>query len=451
MNSTISTLMAFIGVLIVLSTLTQSVQEALKNLLNLKAGVWERFVRDLYERDLGLQQATPKVSVLARLLRRTTGLRGVVATDFVGDFRDHLVRLNRVGKKSTELLSDMDRLLQEIGTTSAAESERLGVLEGKLATCMKALTDLGLERAFKLYGHFDTQSLAELGRALASAKKNCEAVRRAPTEAALDWKNECELLQKAVDEAHRNLSRVRVLLESRLDGMLARVNDNYSRHMLGWTVVVGACLVVASNADAFRLYQRLGSSPELQTAAIEAAQSTARKKLTSKAADLDALHQLVSDQAAKPKAKTKALAAFARHMADDYTALGDGEGATKASNLSSELKNLTHASAKPEVPLKAYEEKLGVLYIELNLSAVRNQLPQAQLPLGWTEEDASAFHHPRWSSGFWLALLHKLGGLGLTTFLITFGAPFWNDILTILIGIKKSKTRTETQPTSPEE
>jgi cytochrome c oxidase assembly factor CtaG len=38
-------------------------------------------------------------------------------------------------------------------------------------------------------------------------------------------------------------------------------------------------------------------------------------------------------------------------------------------------------------------------------------------------------------------VIKKLGGLLMTAFLITFGAPFWNDILNALVGVKNITSR----------
>jgi hypothetical protein len=37
-----------------------------------------------------------------------------------------------------------------------------------------------------------------------------------------------------------------------------------------------------------------------------------------------------------------------------------------------------------------------------------------------------------------ILIFKKIGGLIITIFLITFGAPFWNDILSALVGITKT-------------
>ena len=57
-----------------------------------------------------------------------------------------------------------------------------------------------------------------------------------------------------------------------------------------------------------------------------------------------------------------------------------------------------------------------------------------ELPLGW-QEDLSLLKEKRQWEFVW-SLLVKLGGLVLTSFLISFGATFWNDILAALLRFK---------------
>ncbi len=59
MNDTLNAVIAFVGFLMLFSMLVTSVQNGLKNLFKLKAGVWERFFLNLYEREL-LQASEPK-------------------------------------------------------------------------------------------------------------------------------------------------------------------------------------------------------------------------------------------------------------------------------------------------------------------------------------------------------------------------------------------------------
>ena len=51
MSDTLNALIAFVGFLMLFSILVTSLQEGLKNILNLKAGVWERFFIGIYKRN----------------------------------------------------------------------------------------------------------------------------------------------------------------------------------------------------------------------------------------------------------------------------------------------------------------------------------------------------------------------------------------------------------------
>ena len=48
MSETLAALIAFVGFLILFSIIVQSAQEAVKNILKLRVGVWERFFINLY-------------------------------------------------------------------------------------------------------------------------------------------------------------------------------------------------------------------------------------------------------------------------------------------------------------------------------------------------------------------------------------------------------------------
>ena len=60
------------------------------------------------------------------------------------------------------------------------------------------------------------------------------------------------------------------------------------------------------------------------------------------------------------------------------------------------------------------------------------------LPLGWVD-DWKDFRSTVTDGNQRLILIFKkIGGLAITIFLITFGAPFWNDILNALVGITRT-------------
>jgi hypothetical protein len=95
------------------------------------------------------------------------------------------------------------------------------------------------------------------------------------------------------------------------------------------------------------------------------------------------------------------------------------------------LKPADVAAVNAEID-RAVEHLVGN-YIAFQYRAMlsRNELIHSTgLPLGWNDRRlAAAFGDPA-------SLLLKLVGLLLTTVLISFGAPFWNDVLKSLFGIR---------------
>ena len=72
MSETLSTLIAFIGFLIVFSMLVQAVQEGFKNVLKLKTGVWERFFINLYKKDFfSIEDRKEKIPDTKSLFKQT--------------------------------------------------------------------------------------------------------------------------------------------------------------------------------------------------------------------------------------------------------------------------------------------------------------------------------------------------------------------------------------------
>jgi len=84
MSDTLNALIAFAGFLMLFSVLVTSFQNGLKNLLNLKTGVWERFFIGIYKHDFGLDTQAVEGGTTYRERRRLP---------FVGEYEKRLRRL----------------------------------------------------------------------------------------------------------------------------------------------------------------------------------------------------------------------------------------------------------------------------------------------------------------------------------------------------------------------
>jgi len=91
MSETLSALIAFVGILILLSMIVQSAQEAVKNILKLRVGVWERFFINLYSEETKFNIG--KISYLTRLKMY---IKRIWSGTFSGEFEKGFARLKEV-------------------------------------------------------------------------------------------------------------------------------------------------------------------------------------------------------------------------------------------------------------------------------------------------------------------------------------------------------------------
>jgi cell division septum initiation protein DivIVA len=438
MTDTISTLIALVGFLIVFSMLAQSVQEALKSVLNLKAGVWERFFLSLYKREflLGKQNTNGK---------EPAGPTSVWKREFVGDFDSRLKRLKDVVVSADDLLQAVKSLLYEIATIPPGNPFDSNTLVPKLrdlATKLKELTGLKLDALLSIYDRMDAETIKGLTGALQSFEKLYPdlgySVNQFDIKAFAALQNDCKQLLAAITTAEKKVSDYRQQIECKIDSWIAQVNEEYRRNMLKWTVITGFLLVLLFNADAFVIYKYLNTNPKVQAAVVSQAQDAATKVLTSSVEDLNKINDLIKKQQLK-EAQT-VMTQFAQRLENDFTMLKDDENAKKMSDIKGKLSQ----QSKPEDEKRQLNDQAGELarqFALLTNTAINYHIQGMDalgLPLGWTEAWKRFTSTPwGWEMSF-LDFLSKVGGLLLTTFLITFGAPFWNDILTALVGFKNS-------------
>ena len=176
-------------------------------------------------------------------------------------------------------------------------------------------------------------------------------------------------------------------------------------------------------------YRQLSNDPKARAAATAYAQDVTKKVISSKAEALNDIHAFIHDKKVE-QAKTTSLA-FCDSLANDFKAFRDTAAADKATGTRNKISAVTPDNA---AALDEAEPTMASLFIDLNRTAVNSlarDVSSLDLPLGWTLEKFKALSQ----SG---ALLSKVCGLLLTLFLITFGAPFWNDVMNALIGMKKT-------------
>lgn len=437
MSDTISTLIAFVGFLIVFSMLAQSVQEALKSVLKLKTGVWERFFLSLYKREFLLVEKDKDG-------KDTAVPTSVWKREFVGDFDSRLKRLKDVVVSADDLLQVVKSVLYEIATIPPGNSLDPNLLVPKLrelATKLKELTGLKLDALLSIYDRMDAKTIEGLTDALQSFEKLYPdlgySVKQLDKEAFAALQDNCKELLAAITMTEKKVSDYRQQIECRIDSWIAQVNEEYRRNMLKWTVITGFLLVLIFNADAFVIFKYLNTNPKLQAAVVTQAQEAATKVLTSSADELNKINDLIKN--GQMQEARSMMTQFAQRLENDFTMLKDVDNAKNMSDIRGKLSQ----PVKPEEEegqLKGLEGELARQFALLNKTAINYHIQGMEsldLPLGWAGA-WKRFTSIPWGWEMLLLAFSKAGGLLLTTFMITFGAPFWNDILTALVGFKNS-------------
>jgi uncharacterized protein YukE/O6-methylguanine-DNA--protein-cysteine methyltransferase len=442
MSETISNLIAFVGFLIVLSMLVQTIQEALKNALKLKTAVWERFFVNLYRREFLPKETTDN---------KFTGIRQeffwnrLGSKDFVGEFNERLQRLKGIVSKADEIIKTLKTTLSEIKNLDpdARDIQDSMLLKIKpLFDSLNEITGLKLGSLLNIYDQFNKEKIKNLCRYsedfLNKNKSFADQIKTLRTREIKEFQDKCEALLQKIDEVEIILSKYKSQIENKIDAWIAQVNEEYRRNMLLWTFMIGCGLVLIFNADSFNIYKYISSDSKVQSALIQQVSETTVKTQKAKADSLNIIESALK-QSDVQKAKAEIIN-LSENMKKDFTEFDDKTNTEKIKKLKEDTEKYFSKEQEGSRKLVFLKDKSGDLsrmYLELQKISINYQLGRVNsldLPLGWPCDLGDIKDK---NGNFSLDLiLKKIGGLFLTSILITFGAPFWNDILGTLVGIK---------------
>jgi len=441
MSETLSTLIAFIGFLIVFSMLVQSFQEAIKSVLKLKSGVWESFFVRVYENEFKLEKDTQgSQSEINESKSKEHFWSKICKRKFIGDYRTKLQRLKEIIVAYDETLKHIKTTLSNITKTPADETEFVEQLTKDtktLADDLQKLSGYNLDTLLTIYNIFSKGKIKDFSTKLENFLKDSPNFGREITKEQvilIPWlQANCKILLDEIETVEKLISVYRVQIESKYDDWMAQVDEEYRRHMLLWTVIIGLAFVLISNADSFSIYKYLSLDSKAQTTMVRMAADSTSKALTSKP---EALNEILKEKNTQNTQNAQNLIKdFSASLEKDFSNLGLKSNAKEAADIGNKYKaGANHTSAD----VQEDTGELSRLYMLLQKSSIDYHLKgleSLQLPLGWTEsiEEVKSLN----SKDLFLFILRKFAGLLLTTFLITFGAPFWNDILNAVLGLKK--------------
>jgi len=437
---------AMVVVLIILSLAVQSLQQLVKKVLKLKSRVILGSLEDLLGRVVLAKAGTAGaaappatlpvnakaavaqiVGELKLLGRRSLFNRPMLDSVAKGDVVKVLTRLGATGIDFSSIqkaLADLSNVLV------AAQTEFLqGSVSAKLAALLQALTPLlndlkslgdgtgvqpatiltdllnmrriHLQDAFKLLGEVQDQVKQDLAAAQAAGTDKARIdglaiVDKALRDGAAGLKRLGDEIEKAVAPITARLAGVELWYDTVMQGF----EERYTRHMKTAAVIIAALTVIALNANFFVVYRRIAGDPTLQKnlANLGETKLEERKK------------QQQPLQAQPTPATTPAAAA------------------TPSPEQGTSMQDVKQAGQAAGQQLQVYE-RLGFS------------------PLKWDDVERFWWNEDKKSSGAWVAEgLNTLVGWLITVLLLSAGAPFWEDVVESLFGLKslvRQKTGTK--------
>ena len=180
-----------------------------------------------------------------------------------------------------------------------------------------------------------------------------------------------------LSEDSKNLKKVKEKIGRWYDEAQERLLGSYKKSLQIWIFIISLILVSATNADTIKLASYLYGNPD------------AREAIANK------VDIFVQDSAVESRISTM-----------DTTIID---------SIARQGQNVIIANI---------DENLNTLK-ELN-----KELRQTGIPIGWSVENIKLYN-------FW-GILKKIGGLLLTVFAVSLGAPFWFDILNKLANLRSS-------------
>ncbi|HYX24881.1 MAG TPA: hypothetical protein VFC23_12060 [Thermoanaerobaculia bacterium] len=453
-------IIAMVVVLIVLSLVVQSLQQLVKKVLKLKSRVILGSLEDLLGRVILAEtgaappadgaatkvQATPPVNAgkaaVAKIVGelKLLGRRSLFNRPMLDSVAksDVVKVLTRLGATEIDFPSIRTALASAVDALKAAQTEflqgsasaRLAALEQALTPLVNDLVALGegtgvqpatilndllsmrrirLQDAFKLLGKVQDQVKQDLAAAQAAGTDKARidgltTVDKALREGAGALKSLGDEIEKAVAPLAARLAGVELWYDTVMQGF----EERYTRHMKTAAVIIAAVTVIGLNANFFVMYRRIAGDPTLQKnlANLGETKLEERKK-----------------QQQPPQAQPTPATTPAPAPAPTPTPTPTPPPAQDTS-----VQDVIQAGQAAGQQLQAWE-RLG--FSPLSLSDVERF---------WSNEDKK-------SAGEWVGEgVNTLLGWLITVLLLSAGAPFWEDVLESLFGLKslvRQKTGTK--------
>ncbi|MHC4445976.1 MAG: hypothetical protein ACYTBZ_27235 [Planctomycetota bacterium] len=493
MQENLDVLISFVIVIVGLSVLVQIVVEMFKNLFKIRWGVYEKFLKELYK-DYFYESAVPTTPAANTESRPTPpNTKGQTKPKgFFGKIKDRekigsiTQRLRSLHDKVVSFIEDLNKLKATLFSLKKnLDNQRY---QFDLASLRDLLNDLDIirqrllgkqfARLFEIYLQAIDQNIVNDYNKMINEVDDILKldIKKVVVESIT------ETIDKLVTHIHsveKFVQEYQTKISANIDSWLQDLSNRYSRSIAKISFFIGCFVVITLNADTIAIYRTLRDEPAVRQNLIQ--QSEEFSKITQpsvNADDINKLNSLAERITNKLEPNEKVAAQDYRMFVDRYGSLmsSQKQGAESYNQVYQKIEHserititLPYPPEKTTQGLFVQSEKLvkdnkpltesqieavtseinGAVtrvtanYLAFQHALVRNQnvlLHSTGLPLGWTGGRLDLTFGSFWS------FCVKFIGLLITAILISFGAPFWNDVLKSLFGIRSLLRKQDLTP-----
>jgi signal transduction histidine kinase len=295
------------------------------------------------------------------------------------------------------------------GTTSAAIRDAIGTTLAAVRGAAEMLTDNASREAFLPLLRREADHLTAVGNGVLTLQKVRATVQDLPDS---EFRN---ALRSLMDEEGEDLDRVKQNLQTWYNDTMDRVSGWYKRNTQVILFVVALIVAFGMNADTIEVANRLLQDPVLRASAAEAARGVLSRDRPQ------------SPPGQPAPAPATAPAPAVGRMADELPGdiFAPPSGATPKTATS------------PPSP--------GTQFTDAEQADITKALDRLHLPLFWdsAEFDQLAAVVGQGKKATFTSGLSKLFGLLITALALTMGAPFWYDVLGIVVNVRAAGQKPE--------
>ncbi len=481
MQENLDVLLSFVVIIIGLSVFLQILVEIFKNFFHLRWNVYENFLVGMYQQFFyisvpkGLNKGKSKNGYRERI--------GSVTRRFK-DFQNSIHSLVEHIKDVKSLVLKAEQKLKFTKDVDEQQlREELLKLFDKIDPVVSRLMAIDFDDLFKIYNRIsscnaDNSQSANLIRFQKEIEKIRDLIKnlRDTDRGLVTFRDNALMLLRdisvALEKVESFICRLHAKFSLRGESLLRDLEYTYKKHITIWALVLGIIMVVGLNADSVLIYQTLRNEPVIRSSVMKKVDLlarhvdfTARSEAINDVASaanrvkyfLEKEHkwnpELYNDFENRFLAVSKSIEADARAYGNFHDNMEEVPTAhlSLPYNLSNESSPTIVLLNKYRFSYKANEslspEAISKIESALNsalfrlsrnfaalqvgvVEAQKNLLYSVDLPLGWNMKRIKATFAGPWE------FVKKLLGLFMTLVLISFGAPFWNEVLESLLGLK---------------